>query len=142
MKHILEYLLSKSSKDISSPAFDAFKDKLDDEALIDSFEKMPAEYTQVIDITYSKDYYLNVTVSNVPKEKCMCIMFYMYSLGDPDAVDELMVFYNDTGDVKDCIEFCYNGMNFDDIDDLALRIDAEDKSKVEEFKKKIYFVLR
>ena len=99
------------------------------------------ENTQIIDITSSKDYYLNITVSNVPKEKCMCILFYMYSLGDPNAVDELMVFYNDTSDVKDCIEFCYNGMNFDD-DDLTLRIDAEDKSKVEEFKKKIYFVLK
>jgi len=169
---INEYLLSKKSKTINSSAFDAFKDKLDDKAMIDSFEKMPAEYrevlvefiddlttnkkfrlnfseteyfdehTQVIDMLASKDYWLSVTVANIPKKKCMCIMFYMYSSGDHDAADEILVFINDAADIEDCIEFCNNGMCFDEIDDSTLRIDSEDKSKVEEFKKKIYFVLR
>ena len=173
MKSINEYLLSKSSpKNINSSAFDVFKGKLDDETLIDSFEKMPSEYrevlvefiddlttnkkfrlhfgeteyfnehTQVIDMQAFKTYWLSVTVVNIPKTKCMCIMFYMYSLGNPDAVDEILVFYNDTADIDGCIEFCNNGMCFDDVDDVTLRIDANDKSKVNDFKKKLYFVLR
>lgn len=168
---INEYLLSKKSKTINSSAFDAFKDKLADEAMIDSFERMPAEYrevlvefiddlttnkkfklrfgettyfdehTQVIDMQVSKDYWLSVTVANIPKTKCICIMFYMYSLGDHDAADEILVFLNDIADVEDCIKFCNNRMRFDD-NAAILRVDVEDKSKVEEFKKKIYFVLR